>query len=180
MILIKLLINIAVSLVETFVQSTMKLPLLLVYWIGTLYGTVSITYLRPKNDRGPGIGCMKCLNLSTILTSTFLHYEAAMRAGVDCIERVERHFFKNDYSEQIMNLAVFHSRNLSSPAMEIEVEYLWELHNRILHQEDDEDSFQLKVISNMAAKQSVKELLFSDITLTDFYVVVADHIDNVN
>ena len=97
-----------------------------------------VTYLRPKNDRGPST-CLHCLNLHMIVTSTFLHFEAATRAGIDCLEQIERLFFKNQDSQQVQNLAVYHNRNMSSPAMEIENEYLSDLHDRILHQEDGED-----------------------------------------
>lgn len=58
---------------------------------------------------------------------------------MQCIERVERYFFKNEFSQQVSNIAVYHSRNMRSPAMEIEFEYLYNLHDRVLHQEDDED-----------------------------------------
>lgn len=58
--------------------------------------------------------------------------------------------------------------------MEIEVEYLWGLHDRLLHQEDDEENFQLKVLSHKPVNRT-----FYDISLTDFYVLVADNINNV-
>ena len=154
----------------------MKYFFVLSFWIITLNGIFSITYLRPKNDRGPGIGCLKCFNLTMILSSTLLHYEGAMRAGTDCITHAGRYFFVNDddASQQIQNLAVFHTKNMTSPAMEIEIEYLWILHNRILDQEKDETTFQLKVLSNKPVNRS-----FADIALTDYYVLVADNIDNV-
>lgn len=141
--------------------------------------SICVTYLRPKNDRGPGRKCFNCLTLQTIMTTTLIHFEGAMHAGVDCIERVERYFFKNSFSQQIQNIAVFHSKNMSSPAMEIEIEYLNGLHDRILHQEEDEDSFQLKVISEREGKRSIQDISFNDITLTDFYVVVADNLETV-
>lgn len=97
-----------------------------------------VTYLRPKNDRGPGT-CLNCLDLQTIFYATLIHFEGAKRAGIDCIEKVERSFFKNEYSQQVQNLVVYHSKNMTSPAMEIEVEYLYGLHDRILHQEEGED-----------------------------------------
>lgn len=167
------------SLLETVVQSAMKFILFVIAWILILPGTKSITYLRPKNDRGPGTGCRKCLNLQLIFTSTLIHYKGAMRAGIDCLEQVERSFFKNIYSQQIQNIGVFHSKSMKSPAMEIEVEYLFSLHDRILHQEDDEDSFQLKIMSDVDTKQSVQSLAFTDITLTDFYVIIADKFETV-
>lgn len=79
----------------------MKVFQILLFWCLALKGVMSISYLRPKNDKGPGIRCLKCLNLTMVLTTTFLHYEAAMRAGVDCIEHVERYFFKNVESQQV-------------------------------------------------------------------------------
>lgn len=157
----------------------MQFFLILVFSIFSLQEIASITYLRPKNDRGPGIGCLKCLNLTVILTTSLLFYQGASHAGFKCIEHVERYFFVNDYSEQVQNLAVFHSQDLTSPAMEIEKGYLWRFHDRILHQEEDEDSFQLKVISEMSEKQSAHELQFTDNALTDFYVLVADNVENV-
>lgn len=98
----------------------------------------SVVYLRPKNDRGPST-CQKCLNLQRTVAITFIHFQAATKAGVDCLERIERQFFKNEYSEQVLNLAVFHSRRMSSPAMEIEIEYLSGLHDRVMNLEEDED-----------------------------------------
>lgn len=139
-----------------------------------------VTYLRPKNDRGPGRECFKCLTLQKILTSTLIHFEGAVHAGYNCIEQVERYFFKNEFSQQVQNIAVYHSRNMSSPAMEIEVAYLYGLHDRIMNQEEDEDSFQLKVISERTARESIHKDSFSDNALTDFYVIVADNLESVS
>lgn len=75
-----------------------------------------IVYLRPWNDRGP----------------------AAVKSGIECIQNVERIYFDSSLSDQTPNLAIFHTKNLSSPSMEIEVQYLFDLHDRILHQEKDE------------------------------------------
>lgn len=116
-------------------------------WIFIPSSIICVTYLRPKNDRGPGL---QCLNLQKILISTLVHFEGAMRAGVDCLEHVERYFFKNNFSQQIQNVAVFHSRSMSSPAMEIEVEYLFGLHDRVLHQEDDEDRCAQRFMSDIS------------------------------
>lgn len=158
----------------------MKFYLLLLPWILSLPRTHSVTYLRPKNDRGPGTRCLKCLNLQMIFTSTLLHYKGAMRAGIECLEHVERQFFKNIYSQQIQNIGVFHSKGMTSPAMEIEVEYLYGLHNRVLYQEDDKESFQLKVFSDRSTKQSISDLTFVDISLADFYVIIADKLETVS
>lgn len=59
-----------------------------------------IIYLRPWNDRGP----------------------AAVKSGMECLEKVERIYFDSKLSstDQIPNLAIFHTKNLSSPASEIE------------------------------------------------------------
>lgn len=97
-----------------------------------------ITYLRPKNDKGPGT-CIRCLNLQAIVTTSLIHFKGATKAGIQCIEHVERYFFKNELSQQVHNIAVYHSKNMKSPAMEIEIEYLFDLHNRILDLEVDED-----------------------------------------
>lgn len=168
------------SLFETFVQSTMKFYLFLLLWILALPRTQSVTYLRPKNDRGPGTRCLKCLNLQMIFTSTLLYYKGAMRAGIECLEHVERHYFKNSYSQQIQNIGVFHSKGMQSPAMEIEVEYLFGLHSRVLYQEDDEETFQLKVFSERSTKESIVDMTFVDISLADFYVIIADKLDTVS
>lgn len=101
----------------------MKFRIEIFVFIFVFHSVVGITYLRPKNDRGPGT-CFKCVKLQTIVTTTFIHFKGAVLAGVECLEHVERYFFKNNYTQQIQNLAVFHSKNMSSPAMEIEVEYL--------------------------------------------------------
>lgn len=104
-----------------------------------MIGIVScVTYLRPKNDKGPGT-CIKCLNLRAIVTTNLIHFKGATRAGMHCIGHVERYFFKNEFSQQVNNIAVYHSKNMKSPAMEIEIEYLFDLHDRVLHQEEDED-----------------------------------------
>ncbi|CAO1434660.1 unnamed protein product [Diamesa tonsa] len=81
--------------------------------------TESVIYLRPKNDRGPG----------------------AMQAGVDCIESIERYYFKNADSTQVLNLVLYHAKNISSPATEIERVYLQGLHDRIIDQEEDEEKY---------------------------------------
>lgn len=81
---------------------------------------------------------MKCLTLHKIITATLIHFEGATKAGLDCVESVERHFFHNVYSAQIPNLVVYHSKQMASPAMEIEVEYLTGLHERVMHEEEGE------------------------------------------
>lgn len=165
---------------ETLQKLTMKIFLSIQFLSMIFQSTNCVTYLRPKNDRGPGSACFKCLTLQKILRSTLVHFEGAMQSGVDCIEHVERFFFKNEFSQQVQNIAVFHSKSMSSPAMEIEVEYLYGLHDRIMHQEEDEDTFQLKVISDRVVKESVNSDSFRDHALTDFYVIVADNIDSVS
>lgn len=114
----------------------MRFILLGLILVSTLQVSICITYLRPKNDRGPS---KFTLNLHKIHSSTLIHFKGATLAGLECLEQVERIFFKNKYSQQVQNIAVFHTRNMSSPAMEIEKSYLYGLHERILHQEDDED-----------------------------------------
>jgi hypothetical protein len=141
--------------------------------------TLCVTYLRPKNDRGPGKTCLKCVTLQTIVTKTFIHFEGAASAGVDCIEQVERYFFKNQLSTQVQNLAVFHSKNMTSPAMEIEVQYLFGLNDRILHIEKEEERFQLKVISSVDKKFSINHMSLKDVILTDLYVIVGDNLNIV-
>lgn len=160
-------------------QLTMKINFGLLGLISMFTSTNCVTYLRPKNDRGPGTArCIKCLTLQKILSSTLVHYEGAVNAGVSCLENVERFFFKNKYSQQVQNIVVFHSKNMSSPAMETEIEYLFGLHDRVLHQEEDEDNFQLKVISEVEAKKVGSS--FVDVILTDFYVVITDNMETVS
>lgn len=115
-----------------------------------------IVYLRPWNDKGP----------------------AAVKAGTDCIEQIERIYFSNKESRQVPNLAIFHTKNLSSPAMEIKGQYLNGLHDRILHLEEGENSFQLKIISDNTEFNIPNEMM--DVTLTGFYIIVTDHIDVVS
>jgi hypothetical protein len=117
----------------------MKLHSTLIILLTILNGARCIMYLRPKNDRGPGTACLKCLTLQKILTATLIHFEGATKAGLDCVEQVERYFFKDDYSDQVPILVVYHSRNMTSPAMEIEVEYLTALHVRIQHEKEGEN-----------------------------------------
>lgn len=112
--------------------------LLAVAVIGSAQEANSVVYLRPKNDRGPST-CRNCLNLQRTVTITYIHFQAATKAGVDCLERIERQFFKNQYSEQVLNLAVFHSKKMTSPAMEIEIDYLFGLHDRVMNLDEDED-----------------------------------------
>lgn len=167
------------SLQRMFVQLTMRSAWKLWILFHALRAVSCVTYLRPKNDKGPGT-CAKCLTLRKVITSSFIHFEAATKAGVGCIEQVERYFFIDEYSLQVQNLAIYHSRNMSSPSSEIEFEYLFELHDRVLHKEEDEERFQLRVISETKTKTSVHELAFSHITLTDYYVVIADSMDTVS
>lgn len=95
--------------------------------------TNCIVYLRPWNDRGPA-----GLSLSFYYFIIQNLYFSAVKSGIECIERVERIYFDSSTSNQTPNLEIFHTKNLSSPAMEIEVQYLFELHDRVLHQEEDE------------------------------------------
>lgn len=91
--------------------------------VSKIYLVNCIVYLRPWNDRGP----------------------AAVKSGIECIENIERIYFDDSLSNHTPNLAFFHSKNLSSPSMEIEVQYLFELHDRILHQHEDEKRLNLKL-----------------------------------
>lgn len=89
-------------------------------WILYFFHPINcIVYLRPWNDRGP----------------------AAVKAGIDCIEQIERIYFNNKDSKQVPNLAIFHTKKLTSPAMEIKGQYLFSIHDRILHQEEGEARF---------------------------------------
>jgi len=69
----------------------------------------------------------------------FPSHSGAVSAGKDCLEQIERIYFKNQ-SWQTPNMAIFHTKNLSAPAAEIEVQYLADLHQRIsLTQDNKED-----------------------------------------
>lgn len=104
--------------------------------------TESVIYLRPKNDRGPGkVFTSNYLNLQKIFIATSIHLQGAMQAGVDCIESIERYYFKNADSTQVLNLVLYHAKNISSPATEIERVYLQGLHDRIIDQEEDEEKY---------------------------------------
>lgn len=138
-----------------------------------------VTYLRPKNDRGPGKACFKCVTLQTLVIKPFIHFEGAAKAGLDCIEHVERYFFRDMESTQVQNLAVFDAKNLTSPAMEIQFLYLFGLNDRIMNLENGEERFQLKVISNVDKKFSINNLSLRDVILTDLYVLIGDGVDVV-
>jgi hypothetical protein len=142
-------------------------------------GSFCEVYLRPRNDRGPGTYYVHDLTLQKMFTSSNNYFEGAAKSAVACIEKLERIFFKNNLSQQVQNIGVFHSKNLSSPSSEIEYFYLNELHERILKQEIGEESFQLKVISDTKIKQLATISTFSDIALTDCYVIIGDSMKNV-
>lgn len=116
-----------------------------------------IVYLRPWNEKGP----------------------AAVKAGTDCIEQIEKVYFRmKSNNKQVPILSVFHGKHLSSPAMEIKGEYLINLHDRILHQKKGENSFQLKIISDDMILNNNNTIM--DLTLTGFYIIVTDDIENVS
>lgn len=166
------------SSAEVAMEVRTKLKILAIFLSFLINISYGVVYLRPKNDRGPGT-CLKCVRLQLIVTQTLIYFEGASQAGVACLQHVERYFFKDLFSSQVQNLAVFHSRNLSSPAMEIEVSYFFELHDRIINIEEDEESFQLKVISNIEKKFSINHLSLKDVVLTNLYVIVSDNLKNV-
>ncbi|KAG5673460.1 hypothetical protein PVAND_003505 [Polypedilum vanderplanki] len=116
----------------------------------------SAIYLRSWNDRGPG----------------------AVNSGIKCLEELEKIYFNSSQSQQVPNMAVWHTHNLSAPAMEIEVLYLTALHLRITSNKSDEQSFQLKVISDKDTDKKYDGIL--DVALTDFYVIVGDDMENLN
>lgn len=39
--------------------------------------------------------------------------------------------------------------------------------------------FQLKVVSEASTKETINNVAFQDLTLTDFYVIIADDFENV-
>jgi hypothetical protein len=67
-----------------------------------------------------------------------LPLSGAVSAGKDCLEQIERIYFKNQ-SWQTPNMAIFHTKNLSAPAAEIEVQYLADLHQRISFTQDNKE-----------------------------------------
>lgn len=69
---------------------------------------------------------------------------------------------------------------MKSPAMEIEVNYLFDLHDRILNIEEGEERFQLKVISATDKKFSINDISLKDVILTDLYVIVGDNLESVS
>ena len=166
------------SSLEITMEVGTKLKILAVFLSLLFNFSYGVLYLRPKNDRGPGT-CLKCVRLQMIIIQTITYFQGASQAGVRCLEHVERYFFKNNYSSQVQNLAVFHSRNMTSPAMEIEVSYFFELHDRIINIEEDEERFQLKVISSVDKKFSINNLSLNDAVLTNLYVIVSDNLKNV-
>jgi hypothetical protein len=64
----------------------------------------------------------------------------AVKAGVECLEQIERIYFQRSETQQVPNLVAFHAKNLTAPAVEIEGKYLTDLHERIsgAHEEDEQ------------------------------------------
>ncbi|XP_070509008.1 probable glutamate receptor [Chironomus tepperi] len=75
-------------------------------------------------------------------------------------------------------MGIFHTKNLSAPAAEIEVQYLADLHQRISVSHDHKDNgmnFQLKILSAQYSPNNYPGIM--DVTLTDFYLIVTDNKD---
>lgn len=69
----------------------------------------AITFVRPPNYQGPG----------------------AVLAGQKCLTLISRHYFNETRASRTKNMVIMHSANLSSPAAEIEVNFLAQMHQSI-------------------------------------------------
>lgn len=139
-------------------------------------GSLSDSFLRPRNDRGPGMLCRDCLSHQKILLTTLHYLQAATRSGVECLKTVENIYFQNLMSQQIQKLSVFYANNLKNPAGEILTSYLRDLHTRINYA-GSQERFQLRIIANGTLSGEAPKS--REAVLTDLYVVVGDSMSNV-
>lgn len=156
----------------------MKVTLSVLILFYTEISLCEVAYLRPRNDRGPGM-CTSCLNHPKIFLTTLHHLQGATRSGVECLKTVEEIYFHSELSQQVQKLAIFRSNNLSSPSAEITTNYLSDLHTRFFDNNDSEEKFQLRVIANESNKLEDSRKS-RDAVLTDLYVIVGDSLKNVN
>lgn len=139
-------------------------------------GSLSDSYLRPRNDRGPGMLCKYCLSHQKIILTTLHYLQGATRSGVECLKTVENIYFQNVLSQQIQKLSVFYANNLTNPAADIMTNYLRDLHTRINYA-GSEENFQLRIIANGTSSGEAPKS--REAVLTDLYVVIGDSMSNV-
>jgi hypothetical protein len=134
-------------------------------------------YLRPRNDRGPGMLCKDCLSHQKILLTTLNYLQGATKSGVECLKTVENIFFHNKFSQQIQKLSVFYSNDLKNPAADIFTNYLGNLHTRL--NDNNQEIFQLRIIANETLRSGVQVPKSREAVLTDLYVVIGHSMANV-
>lgn len=155
----------------------MRVEIFLVILISSQSSSTEI-YLRPRNDRGPGMLCKYCLSQQRIFLTTLHYLQGATKSGVECLKTVENIYFQNKWSEQIQRLSVFYANDLKNPAAEISTNYLRDLHTRI-NNGDNLENFQLRVIANGTAQGGTQAPKSREAILTDLYVVVGHSMTNV-
>jgi phosphoserine aminotransferase len=101
-----------------------------------------------------------------------------VNAGMDCLAEIEKIYFNTtEDSQQVPNMVIYHTHNLTAPAMEIEFRYLSDLHLRVSLENEYGRNFQLKVISDKSVDSKYEGII--DVALTDFYVIVCDNMTTV-
>lgn len=131
--------------------------LLLFVLLRSAISTNCVVYLREKNERGP----------------------AAWRSGVNCLYNVTAYYFYDPLPTRTKNSVILHTKNLSSPAYEIERLFLQSLHNHIADGHSQVQGHQIRIISDNYKIDGMKKVQANLITLTDFYVIVADHFEKL-
>lgn len=116
----------------------------------------SVVYLRVKNERGP----------------------AAWAAGAKCLNKIMTTYFYSRYDTRTKNAVILHTKTMSTPAAEIERIFLRWL-NIMISTGDILDPYQLTVISDNYNIDGLKNVPTNALTLTDYYILVADDVDKV-
>lgn len=116
----------------------------------------SVVYLRVKNERGP----------------------AAWAAGAKCLNKIMSTYFYSQYDTRTKNAVVLHTKIMSTPAADIERIFLKWL-NLMISSGDILDPYQLTVISDNFNIDGLKHIPAYALTLTDYYILVADDVDKV-
>lgn len=116
----------------------------------------SVVYLRVKNEKGP----------------------AAWAAGAKCLNKLVSTYFYSQYDTRIKNAVILHTKTLSTPAAEIERIFLRWM-NLMISSGETVDPYQLTVISDNYKIDGLKHVPTNALTLTDYYILVADDVDKV-
>lgn len=131
--------------------------------IPTETNTELLMYLRKPNTLGPSVWA----------------------AGVRCLYQVSKTYFTPAYSSRTHNpnIIVTQALNLSTPAAQIQEGFLKHINKmssaEVLSgtQQSDQLTYQLRVVVNVASFEPSSEL---EIHLADYYVLVADNVDNLH